>query len=115
MTDSHRLYKSTDLPLQEDISGAKFWEVHLSRTMLTYFEVPPHKRFETHRHESEQITHVLQGELYFEIEGKTVCVGPGDTIAVPSMVPHAVFTRDSIAQAFDAWSPVPPQYLASSR
>ena len=83
--------------------------------MLTYFEVPPNSRFETHEHESEQITHVLQGELYFEIQGSTVCVGPGDTIAVPSMVPHAVFTTGAAVKAFDAWSPVPPQYLAQAK
>jgi quercetin dioxygenase-like cupin family protein len=112
--NSHRFYKSTDLPLQDVISDVKLWEVRLSHTMLTYFEVPPNKTFGADQHEREQITHVLHGELYFEIEGKTVCVGAGDTIAIPSMVPHAVYTKDCSAKAFDASSPLPPQYLSPS-
>jgi quercetin dioxygenase-like cupin family protein len=48
------------------------WAVALDKTMLTYFEVQPYSRFESHSHESEQITMVLDGELFFEYEGKVV-------------------------------------------
>ncbi len=104
--DEVRHYSLDALPLETDATGARYWGVSLRRTMLTYFEVPVDCRFEEHQHESEQITHVLEGELFFELGGRTIRVGPGEVIAIPSGVRHAVFTRSLAARAVDAWSPV---------
>ncbi|MBI2428050.1 MAG: cupin domain-containing protein [Ignavibacteriales bacterium] len=90
--------------------GVTQWGVALQNIMMTYFEVEPSKRFDTHSHESEQITYVLEGALYFELEGKEIYVGPGDIIAIPSLMPHAVRTQDLFTRAVDAWSPVMVQY-----
>jgi mannose-6-phosphate isomerase-like protein (cupin superfamily) len=98
-------YGTEGLPLKLDPSGSRFWSVHLANSQLTYFEVPPQARFESHRHPSEQITLVLEGELYFEIDSGTVRVAAGETIALPSNTPHAVFTKETPARAIDAWSP----------
>jgi quercetin dioxygenase-like cupin family protein len=81
------------------------WAVGLERALMTYFEVDPGTRFERHQHEGEQITSVIEGELLFEIDGAVVRVGPGEAIAIPAGTPHAVFTRDRAARAFDSWSP----------
>jgi quercetin dioxygenase-like cupin family protein len=78
--------------------------------MLTYFEVDPHSRFERHNHESEQITMVLKGELYFEMDERVVRVSEGEVIAIPSNVPHAVFTKELSVEAVDAWSPLMGKY-----
>ena len=78
--------------------------------MLTYFEVQAHSRFESHQHESEQITLVLEGELFFETGGQVIAVKAGEVIALPSNVPHAVFTREHAVRAVDAWSPVREDY-----
>ena len=43
-------YPRAQLTLQADVVGAKMWGVALERTMLTYFEVQPRCRFETHQH-----------------------------------------------------------------
>lgn len=99
------------LVLKPDVPGARVWGVALDKTLLTYFEVEPHCRFERHHHESEQITMVLEGELFFELDAETYCVRPGDVIAIPSDLPHAVFTTDKHVKAVDAWSPVMPQFL----
>ena len=78
----------------------------LDRAMLTYFELQPHARFERHRHESERITMVLEGELFFEVDGATeIRVRAGEVIALPANVPHAAWTREQAARALDAWSP----------
>lgn len=98
------------LPLRQDVAGAKLWAVGLDRTMLTYFEVEPNTRFEMHAHEAEQITTVVDGELFFEIEDRVLRVGAGEAIAIPSLIPHAVYTADMKAVAFDAWSPPPARY-----
>lgn len=99
------------LPLKEDVPGAFMWGVALEKALLTYFEVLSNCRFEHHTHESEQITMVLEGELFFEIANDTFCIKRGEVIAIPSNIPHAVYTKDKEVKAIDAWSPVMPQYV----
>jgi quercetin dioxygenase-like cupin family protein len=108
--DAVRYYSRADLQLREDVPGAQLWAVSLEHTMLTYFEVQPHSRFERHQHESEQITLVLEGELSFETASQVIAVRAGEVIALPSNVPHAVFTREHPVRAVDAWSPVRAEY-----
>ena len=103
-------YPRTQLTLQADVVGAKMWAVALEQTMLTYFEVPSYCRFETHQHPSEQITMVLSGALFFEVNDEVIAVGQGEVIALPCHVPHAVFTREQAVTAVDAWSPIPEKY-----
>ena len=99
------------LALKPDVPGAQMWGVALEKTLLTYFELAPRCRFASHRHVSEQVTMVLEGELFFEVDKKTVGLKPGEVIAIPSNVPHSVFTREKRTKAIDAWSPVMPQFV----
>jgi len=109
--DDGVLYLPKDLlPLREDVPGSRMWAIGLNRAMLTYFEVERHTRFDTHAHEGEQITTVVDGELFFALGEKVIRVAPGEAIAIPPRVPHAVFTETVRAKAFDAWSPPPPKY-----
>lgn len=103
-------YPKDLLRLKPDVPGSVFWGISLDKTMLTYFEVKPRSRFQRHKHASEQITLVLQGELFFQMDGRTVRLGEGEAIAIPSNVPHAVFTKSKGAKAVDAWSPVMDLY-----
>jgi amino-acid N-acetyltransferase len=100
-----RFFPKSLLPLRPDVPGARVWAVALEHVQMTYFEVDPGTRFETHQHEGEQITSVVEGELLFEIDGAVVRVGPGEAIAIPPGIRHAVFTLDRAAKAFDSWSP----------
>jgi len=106
-------YSKEDLKLINDVPGARQWAVSLDQTMLTYFEVDPNCRFESHTHESEQITMVIEGVLYFEQGNNVIGVKAGEAIAIPSNAPHAVFTMESAVKAVDAWSPVMDKYRAS--
>lgn len=98
------------LQLKSDETGAQFWSVALRQTQLTYFEVGPHCRFDSHSHQNEQITLVLEGELYFETTSGIARIGAGEVIAIPSNVEHAVFTKGLGARAIDAWSPINETY-----
>jgi len=105
------IHASTELlRLRPDVPGARMWAVSLQHTMLTYFEVDSNSRFEAHSHESEQITMVLTGELFFELQGVVRCIKAGEVIAIPSSVPHAVWTEALAVTAIDAWSPVMRKY-----
>lgn len=105
-----KYYSKDTLKLNTVGEGAKMWGVALSNVMLTYFEVTPNSRFEKHTHESEQITMVLSGELYVEVDEKTIKLKEGDVISLPSKIPHAVYTTELGANAVDAWSPVMEKY-----
>jgi len=98
-------FPADTLRLRPDVPGATKWAVALDRAMLTYYEIQPHARFEAHQHEAEQITLVLEGELFFDVEGKEIRVGLGEVIALPSNVAHAVWTARRSTRAVDAWSP----------
>jgi len=98
------------LQLTTDVPGARQWAVSLENTMLTYFEVDPNCTFDSHSHESEQITMVLEGVLYFEHGESLFEVKAGETIAIPSNIQHAVFTKELAVKAVDAWSPVMGKY-----
>ena len=110
MTETVKYYPQESLVLQEDVPGAVMCAVALDQTMLTYFEVQPECCFESHSHESEQITFVFEGELLFEAEGETVGVKAGEAIAIPANLPHAVFTHAEAVKAVDAWSPMMKKY-----
>jgi quercetin dioxygenase-like cupin family protein len=113
--NAHRYYPRDTLALQPDVPGARFWAVGLEHTLLTYFEVDPHTHFPRHAHASEQITHVLEGELVFVLDDQEAVVRAGEAIAIPADLPHAVHTRERGARAVDAWSPLPPAYAQPQR
>ena len=105
------LYTEKDRILKtEPQTQSKYWAVKGENLMFTWFEVPPHQKFEMHSHESEQITYVLDGALFFQIEKEIFRVESGDCIAVPANIPHAVWTSEAGARAVDAWAPVHETY-----
>lgn len=98
------LKKLTDME-----TNSAYWAVKGNNVMFTHFSVPPKGKFDTHSHTSEQITHVISGELIFEINNQKFKVAPGDTILIPSKAPHSVYSEIG-ATAVDAWGPVNDGY-----
>jgi amino-acid N-acetyltransferase len=95
----------------DEETQSKYWAISGENIMFTYFEVEPDKLFSEHIHESEQITYVLEGELYFEIGNSIYQIEKGESIVVPSNIPHKVWTAKQRAIAVDAWSKVNEKYL----
>ncbi|RJQ21722.1 MAG: cupin domain-containing protein [Nitrospiraceae bacterium] len=106
-----KVYCNDKLSLKPSVPGAKMWAVGLDKAMLTYFEMEPNTKFPEHSHEAEQITLILEGELTFSYEGKTVALKSGDVIAIPSNIVHAASTGGESCKAVDAWSPVRKEFL----
>jgi quercetin dioxygenase-like cupin family protein len=107
-----KVYRSKDLPMRQNVPGARMWAVGLEKSMLTYFEMEPDTLFPEHSHGAEQITLVIEGELTFSYEGQSVLLKPGEVIAIPSNVRHSVATGSKRCRAVDAWSPVRKEYLS---
>ena len=52
----------------------------------------------------------LEGELFIEYDDRIESVRSGEVIAIPSQVPHAVFTKEKSTKVIDAWSPKVENY-----
>jgi len=87
-------------------TGSSFWSIEGKNLQFTWFEVAPGKKFTNHSHASEQITYVLEGELFFGFENAVYKLSGGDSIVIPGNKEHSVWTENSSAKAVDAWSPI---------
>jgi quercetin dioxygenase-like cupin family protein len=60
-----------------------------------------------HSHEQEQVTQVISGIMRFTIGAnreKTMDLGPGDIVVIPSNVPHEALCIGDVEE-MDTWSP----------
>lgn len=118
LMNSTIIYRNSAQPVKEkkidDASGSAFWSVAGKNVQLTWFEVPPKSHFKNHQHESEQITYVLEGELFFEANDSIYKLSGGDCIFIPGNTDHRVWTENIPAKAIDAWSPVNQAYSSES-
>jgi quercetin dioxygenase-like cupin family protein len=101
--DSVPLEVMSDMISRKVISGEK---AMIAQVFLKKDAVVPE-----HRHESEQVTYILEGALKFELEGKEVVVHKGEVLRIPSNVPHrAVALEDTLD--LDVFSPIREDWLA---
>ena len=91
--------------LKDAGSGSLFWSIEGKNLQFTWFDVPAKTSFKDHSHDSEQITFVLNGELFFESGNKVYKLSKGDCILIPGNILHRVWTENIPAVAIDAWSP----------
>src|SRR5258708_36756471 len=100
--DSVPLEVMSDVISRKVISGEK---AMVAQVFLKKDAVVPE-----HRHESEQITYILEGALKFELEGKVVIGRKGEVLHIPSYVPHrAVPLEDTLAVCI--FEPIRAQWL----
>ena len=58
-------------------------EIMLARVLLKKGCIVPE-----HSHHNEQLTYILEGTLKFWIDGKEIVVNAGETLCIPSNMPH---------------------------
>ncbi len=109
-TPEVKVLRGAEARWNPDPAGGEFWELALQGVSLTYFRLEAGASFPAHEHEAEQITLVLAGRLTFEFDHERRVLGPGEAIAVPAQVRHAVSAGKEAVVAVDAWSP-PPDHL----
>lgn len=97
--------------LTDKETGSLYWSIAGKKLQFTWFEVLPQTNFVEHRHDSEQITYVIEGELFFKIDNEVYKLSPGDSIIVPPDKEHSVWTGSAPAKAVDAWSPINEKYI----
>ena len=101
------------VPEDQLIQGIRRRIVTGERVMLGRIFFPKGAKVPAHRHESEQITHVLSGALRFVIAGEEVVVRAGDTLNIPSNVEHSAEALEETDE-IDAFSPIRTDWLDGS-
>jgi quercetin dioxygenase-like cupin family protein len=94
--------KITGMISRKIVTGAKemLAQVYLKKGAI----VPAHK------HESEQMTYVLQGALKFVIAGEEITVREGEVLHIPSWVEHQAEALDDTFE-LDVFSPIRQDWL----
>jgi len=72
---------------------------------VSFITMSPNCYFGTHRHESEQVMIVVDGECDEIVGGKLYHLEKGDVLILPSNMEHGAYTSDRVCKAIDVFSP----------
>lgn len=100
-----------DAPLKE-LSGGVSRRVlaHTDRLMIVEVNFETGSVGDIHTHVHCQNTYVLSGRFRFTVDGEPVEVGPGDTLAFPSDVPHGTLCLEA-GTLLDVFTPSREDFL----
>src|ERR671925_1671165 len=100
--DEIALDKVTEMVSRKIVTGQREMvaQIYLKRGAI----VPMHK------HESEQMTYILQGALRFLIDGEEITVREGEVLHIPSGTPHQAEALEDTFE-LDVFSPVRHDWL----
>ena len=63
-----------------------------------------------HTHPHSQSTYVLSGRFRFNVDGESVEVGPGDTLAFPPNIPHGTLCLEA-GTLLDIFTPMREDFI----
>ncbi|MEP6749187.1 MAG: cupin domain-containing protein [Bacteroidota bacterium] len=83
--------------------------IHGDKGTVTVWDIKKGSVLETHQHEHEQITYVMDGELQMKIDGIDYLFTPGMTHIIPSGTPHSAIALTDV-KVIDFFSPARDDY-----
>jgi len=63
--------------------------IHTDNMTVAFVEVEAGAELPEHAHVHEQVTNLLEGEFEFVLGGETLHLKPGQSVVIPSNVPHS--------------------------
>lgn len=105
-----RPYRWDEIALEKVTETISRKVVAGDRSMLTQIYLKRGAQVPLHRHESEQMTYVLQGGLRFLVGGEEVIVREGEVLVIPSRMEHQAEALDDTL-TLDVYSPVRQDWL----
>ncbi len=84
---------------------------HLMMAVLECEDGPSREPDPPHSHPHEQVACVVSGEVLFFMDGKSTRLGPGDLVAVPPNVPHAIQLLTQQVKMIDSFTPIRKDFL----
>jgi quercetin dioxygenase-like cupin family protein len=100
-----RVVHYADVPLVELVPGSNSHIVSSQNITVSFLTQRPNAYFPPHRHESEQIMIVIDGEQDEIVEGKLYHLKKGDVIILPSNIEHGGYIPEAGCKAIDIFSP----------
>jgi quercetin dioxygenase-like cupin family protein len=98
-----------DIPSREFLPGLSGKMLHGEMSTLGIWEIKKGSIIPEHKHENEQITYVLEGELKMTIGGITTVFTAGCVQVIPPNIPHSAVALTD-CRAIDSWTPVREAY-----
>jgi quercetin dioxygenase-like cupin family protein len=105
-----RLHRWDEIALEKVTEVISRKMVTGEREMLTQIYLKRGALVPMHKHESEQMTYVLQGGLKFLVGGEEMIVREGEVLVIPSWVEHQVEALDDTL-TLDIFSPIRQDWL----
>jgi quercetin dioxygenase-like cupin family protein len=87
-------------------NGAVARAVNGERITMAVIDLEPDLDVPEHNHENEQLGFVIEGEITMVIDGDSRTLGPGETYAIRSNVPHSARTGPNGATVVDVFAPI---------
>jgi quercetin dioxygenase-like cupin family protein len=105
------IIKHKEAKITEPVNGiTRRILAHSEKVMLTEHTLKKGAVLPEHNHPHEQIIYLLSGELLLEVNGESIPLSPGDSVAVPSNINHkATALKESVA--LDIFAPARNDYL----
>ena len=105
-----KLHRWSEIPIEQLNPLVSRQAVHADQMTIARLVLKKGAVVPRHQHVNEQITNLEQGRLRFLFDEREVIVDAGDSLQIPSDVPHSVEAlEDSVA--VDLFSPVREDWL----
>ena len=101
----------TQLPLKEIAPGFEARFIHTENLTMAFVTIEKGSILPEHFHFNEQITHVVEGQLEFTLNGETQILENGKVVIIPSNMPHSAIAL-SDCNVIDVFYPVREDYKA---
>ncbi len=102
---SKRVTHYPDVPLVELVPGSNSHIVSAENITVSFLTMAPNSYFAPHRHESEQVMVVVDGECDEIVDGKLYHLKKDDVLILPSNIEHGAYISDKGCKAIDIFSP----------
>jgi unsaturated pyranuronate lyase len=98
-----------DIPTREFLPGIFGKMLHGESSTLGIWDIKKGSLLPLHRHENEQITYIIAGELEMTIGGITTVFREGNVQVIPPNLPHSALALTD-CKVIDSWTPVREAY-----
>ena len=109
-TQTVRLHRWDEIALEKVTEVISRKIVTGEREMLSQIYLKRGALVPMHKHESEQLTYVMQGALRFLVGGEEAIVREGEVLVIPSRIEHQVEALDDTL-TLDIFSPIRQDWL----
>lgn len=76
-----------EMPLAD---GVSIKAVYGEKMSVSFLEMQPGSKLPSHRHQNEQISIIISGEVEYQLGQETKICREGSSIVIPPTVPHAI-------------------------